>query len=255
MKIEKLANLIEEFAPLSLQEEWDNSGFQIKAKSEVSRVLVALELTSQVIDEAIEQKCDMILTHHPLFFEGIKLIDYGTVKGGFINRLIDEDISVYSSHTPFDICDGGNNDYIGKLIGAKDIMFIPGDEDKICRMSWVDSAKMNDFIDLLADKLQMDKKYFNFTGDINATVNKVGWCTGAGSEFITLAKAAGCDTFITGDLKYHQAIEAKELGLNVIDCGHYGTEHIFIENMADKLKGADIEIIKSKVDANPFNLF
>ena len=231
MKIEKLANLIEEFAPLSLQEDWDNSGFQIKAKSEVNRVLIALELTSAVIDEAIENGCDMILTHHRLFFEEVKMIDYGTVKGGFINRLIDEDISVYSSHTPFDICDGGNNDYIGKLINARDVMLIPGDEDRICRMSWVEPTKMSDFIELLADKFMIDKKYFNFSGDINAAVNKVGWCSGAGAEFVNLAKAAGCDTFITGDLKYHQAIEAKEIGINVIDCGHYGTEHIFIENM------------------------
>jgi len=93
----------------------------------------------------------------------------------------------------------------------------------------------------------------SFTGYLDSQVKKVGLCSGAGADFIEQAKSAGCDLFITGDLKYHQAQKAKELGINVLDIGHYGSENIFTENMAAYLRNnTDLEIIESKSDLNPF---
>ena len=93
----------------------------------------------------------------------------------------------------------------------------------------------------------------SFCGDLYHNAGKIGLCTGAGSEFIHAAKEAGCDLFITGDVKYHTAQTAKEMGLNVLDIGHYGSEKIFTDNMASYLRNnCDIEIIKSTEDLNPF---
>ena len=93
----------------------------------------------------------------------------------------------------------------------------------------------------------------SYAGSLDRTIKKVGWCTGAGAEFIRNAKAAGCDLYITGDVKYHAAQEARELDIAVLDCGHFGTEQIFCENiisMLDKIGGVDI--IQCDVNLNPF---
>ena len=122
MRMDDFIREVENIAPLELQEPWDNSGIQIRAgNNEISKVLVALEINERVIDEAIGAGADMILTHHPLLFEEIKKIDSNEVAGNHIVKLIRRGISVYSSHTPFDKCIGGNNDYLGSILGIADI--------------------------------------------------------------------------------------------------------------------------------------
>ena len=135
MRIDDFIREVENIAPLELQESWDNSGIQIRAgNNEISKVLVALEINERVIDEAIGAGADMILTHHPLIFREIKSVDSNDVIGNHIVKLIRRGISVYSSHTPFDKCIGGNNDYLGSILGIEDIGPMPGDESAICRI-------------------------------------------------------------------------------------------------------------------------
>lgn len=257
MRIDELIKEIEKIAPLSLQEEWDNSGIQLRATNgEISRVLIALEINDRVIDEAIGAGADMILTHHPLIFGSLKKIDAGDVTGNYIVKLIKRGISVYSTHTPFDKCIGGNNDYLGSLLGIEDIAPMPSDESGICRVgSLPQPMTCAEFAGNAAEALRIDMRHFTFSGNADETVNKVGWCTGSGAEFLDLAVDAGCDLFVTGDVKYHTAQYAKELGMNLLDCGHFGTEHIFTENMANKLSRLyNVNIIQSRVNLNPFVL-
>ena len=106
---------------------------------------------------------------------------------------------------------------------------------------------------VLEYKKTKDKKLFNYAGSLERNIKKVGWCTGAGAEFIKNASAAGCDLYITGDVKYHAAQEAREYNIAVLDCGHFATEQIFCENiisMLDKIDGVDI--IQCDVNLNPF---
>ena len=260
MKTAKFERTMNTIAPLSLQEDWDNSGWQIRIGTKVSRVLVSLEITEEVINEAITKNCDTILTHHPLFFNGIKIIDDNTITGNYVKLLVQNGISVYSSHTPFDIAEGGNNDYLGQLLGFGKIKLLDGDEDKICRMgSLKKPAIIADFVKNCSEKLGLDKRYFSYSGCGDLTIKKAAWCTGAGSDYISLAKDAKCDLFITGDLKYHQAILAKELGIGVLDLGHYGTEKIFSKNVIDLFvsnldKSDKIKFIESETDINPFTV-
>lgn len=256
MKIDDFIAEVEKIAPLDLQEEWDNSGWQIKlTDGEISKVMVALEVNTQVVYDAILNKADLLLVHHPLIFGKINRVDNKNVTGKLIIELIKHGISVYSTHTPFDICQGGNNDYLGKVLGMEDVKPMEGEPLGICRVGLVsgDGMRAADFIEKAAKVLKIDKKFFNYAGSLDTKIKKCGWCTGAGAEFLKAAKATGCDLFITGDLKYHAAQEAREIGINVLDCGHFGTEQIFCENilsLLDKLE--EVDIIQCDVNLNPF---
>lgn len=257
MNKKNLIQIIEDFCPVETAEIWDNCGFQIDCgNEEIDRVLVSLEVTRKVIEEAKEVEADMILTHHPLFFSEIKKVEQTDVVGSYVIDLIRSGISVYSCHTNFDRLAGGNNDYVGQLLELTDIR--PFDRDNgFCRKG--ETAFDVTFMEMIhraAEAFNIEERYFRWVGDLTKTVETVGWCTGAGSEFLKDAADEGCDLFITGDLKYHEAQLAKEMGLCVLDAGHYGSEKIFAENMAVMLrqhcKDRDLEIIQSDTDINPF---
>ena len=255
MKIDDLIKEIETIAPIETQEEWDNSGYQIKlTDGEISRVLVSLEISEQVIDEAIIQKADLIVTHHPLIFRSITSLSINNVDEEHIIKLIKNGISVYSTHTPFDKCKNGNNAYIGSIIGVKNIKKMETDQTGFCMYGDFESEKtINEIIEIAGKVLKTDKHFFSYSGKHDAVIKKVGWCTGAGGDFADAAKASECDLFITGDVKYHTARHCEDIGLNVLDCGHFGTERIFVENMSAILdKISDLDIIQSRVDLNPF---
>lgn len=259
MKFDEMIMAIEQVAPSNLQESWDNSGIQIAlSDGEVSRVLVSLELTDEIVQEAIDEGADMVITHHPLIFGGIKKVDFRDLTGSLIVKLMSAGISVYSSHTPFDKVEGGNNDYLAELIGLRDISgFTDGDNvDMIGRVGMLPTPMPLAYIaDLLSEKLEVDPEQIRCVGYPDQMISTVGMCTGAGADLMDLAIANGCQLFITGDLKYHDAQNAKAKGIAVIDAGHYGTEKTFAENFADKLRaiaGEKVEILESKVDIDPF---
>jgi len=256
MKIKELQNVIEKRCPLSLQEEWDNSGIQIFAgKDDIKTVMTAMEITTKVIDEAIGEGADIIITHHPLFFSPVKRVDCNDVTGNLAIRLIRAGISVYSVHTPFDKCDGGNNDYLAGMLHLLNIRRMETDSSGYCREGTIDGdCNISEYAQQICKWLSLDRNEIRICGDSEAAVHKVGLCTGAGSEFIYAAKEAGCDLFVTGDVKYHTAQTAKEMKLNLLDIGHYGSEKIFAANMASYLReNTDLEIITSKENINPFD--
>ena len=131
--------------PESLQEEWDNSGIQIDLSDcELDKVLVALELTNAVADEAIEGGYRLVITHHPLIFDPLKSIDTDTGTGKNIAKLIEAGISVYSLHTNFDKIDGGNNEYLASVLGLSEVGLMGGNE--MTRMGYIDDIRFDDFI-------------------------------------------------------------------------------------------------------------
>lgn len=255
--LKTIADIIEAKAPLETQESWDNSGWQIRlGNPQIKRVLTALELSEEVAEEAISRDVQLIVCHHPLIFGGIKKVDSNTVIGNIICRLIEKGISVYATHTPFDKCEGGNNDYLAKLLDLREIQSIPGDDSGICRMGNLEEPKTAVQLAMdFAEKTGQDRKNYRMVGCAEEYVNKVGLCTGAGAEFFRLAAAAGCSLFITGDVKYHEAQQARELEIGLLDMGHFGSEQIFTVNMASILRkalGDYVEILESEINLNPF---
>lgn len=253
MKTKELWNLIENVCPSELAEEWDNSGPQISFDDdEVAKVLVALEVTYDVIKEAISLGANCIVTHHPQFFDGNAWINPEYTVGAYTLELVKNRISVFSAHTSFDNMLGGNNDFFGELIGAKNVV-VPSVEEGIFRIGDIPETKVSELISYVCERLSIDKGFVHLIGDRDALVSKIGWCTGAGFDFAYQAYREGAECFITGDVKYHDARDAHERGMNIIDIGHFGSEKIFAQNMAKKLRIAtDIDIIESSMDVDPF---
>ena len=122
VELKKISEIIEMSAPLASQEGWDNSGWQIHlGNPEINRILVTLEVNEEVVEEAVSENVQLIVSHHPLIFGGIKKVDTETCTGSMICRLIQHGINVYATHTPFDKCEGGNNDYLADLLELQDI--------------------------------------------------------------------------------------------------------------------------------------
>ena len=271
LTVRDIVDLIETAIPVSLQEEWDNSGLLVGFEDvKVERILTCLEITDDVIDDALSKGIDLIVTHHPIIFGSVRHIRNKDIVGANIMKLIQNGISVYSSHTPFDKVSGGNNDALAGLLGLKKVTDLAGgsipspdkmlehpSEMHIGRIGELKKAMpFSQVIDLVCNELKLSRRKLHAVGTMDTNIRKIGICTGAGAEYARQAEAQGCQLFITGDLKYHQAQEAKSLGICVLDAGHYGTEKIFSAVMKvqlEKIIGDEsIEIEASDIDIDPF---
>lgn len=267
-----VSTAIENIAPAGLQEAWDNCGIMIGFKdAPVKKILTCLEINEAILDEAKELDVNMIITHHPLIFGGIKSLCTCNYKDRIIMELIRSGINVYSCHTPFDKVKGGNNDVIAEKLGLVSVKNlngadVPSAAKMMERMDEADIGRIGEFrkpmllkdvIKLVADNLGLSMRQIRVTGNLNTEISKVGMCTGAGSDLMGMAAGQGCQLFVTGDVKYHEAQTALEEGICVIDAGHYGTEKFFGEEMKMKLQkelGKNVEIIASSVNIDPFEI-
>lgn len=355
--------VMEEWAPLHLAYDWDNVGLQVGSfKSSTKKVLVTLDVLESVVDEAIEEKVDLIIAHHPMLFKPLKIIDFDDPKGRVIKKLIENNITVYASHTNLDIATGGVNDLLAErldltnltnlidvqtekliklvvyvpethadqvrdtlgVVGAGHIgnyshtsfaakgvgMFKPLEgttpyTGEINRIESVQEVKIEtilkeheaDFIlesvievhpyeevayDLyplknkgevhgmgrvgflqkdmslkdLVDHIKnsFDLSHVRVTGNLDKNIKKVAVLGGSGEGFITQAKQAEADVYITGDMTFHNAQDAMEMGLSVIDVGHY-IEKVMKEATKSYLEekfGNELSVITSEVSTDPF---
>lgn len=261
INMDNLLDQLRIIAPRELEEDWDNGGFQIHMGNEqVKRILITLEITNAVIEEAAKRKADFIITHHPLMMEKIDVVDAGTLNGNYIIKLIKHGISVYAAHTSFDSVFGGNNDYLADLLDLQMVrrlkVWTPlGNKELIGRVgSFSAPLTIKEAAELVESALNLTSPP-KVVGNYNDIVEKVAISSGAGGDAIDAVIRNECDLFITGDVRHHQAQKAREMGLNIIDAGHFGTEYIFIKNFADKLKkavGDQVEVLESNAIVDPF---
>ncbi len=360
-----IAQAIERQAPLQLQESWDNCGLQVGSMSSpVQRVLTALDVTPEVVSEAIERQVDAIVTHHPMIFKGIKSINTDTMQGRMIKDLLCHGINVYSAHTNLDVTEGGLNDEVATRLGLQDIqgleetgrdvaykvaVYVPVTHSEQLRQAMGDAGAghigayshcsfsvagegrflplegTNPFIgqagmmeavqeervetvvpkkllgqvlssmekvhpyeeiayDVVALENAYDAHYIGRIGNLpqplsieefkellqsvfphsqlrwggakRTEVQRIGLCTGSGAEFIKIAAKQKADVYITGDVKYHDMQMAKELGITVVDAGHYGTEYMsqtLLKRMIENTyTNGEVEVIESKVQRDFF---
>ncbi|HHU90350.1 MAG TPA: Nif3-like dinuclear metal center hexameric protein [Clostridiaceae bacterium] len=253
MKLRNLINYIEEMAPISLQEVYDNSGLVLgNPDTEISKVLVCLDVDNEAIDHAISDNCQLVLSHHPTIFKGLKNFTGTTKESGILIKAIKNDLALYSSHTNFDSADGGLSDLLCDKLGLKNI--------KVLKTTSFDSAEYGagrygeirstggmEFISRVKSKLSLDS--IRYVGDIPQTITKVAVYNGSYDRDI-LDNLIGISpvVLITGDLKYHDAQELLYNGIFTIDAGHYGTEIIFVDVMADIIEErfSNINVIRYK---------
>jgi dinuclear metal center YbgI/SA1388 family protein len=230
--VNDLVELLEELMPSNLAEDWDNVGLMVGRKGKtVKRILLALDLSKEVVEQAIAQKIDMIITHHPAIFKKLKRVVDNDWQQDLLLTLMENGIAVYSAHTNLDCVSTGVNDVLAKLLKLEDADILD-DSNGLGRIGCVEKMTLADYAQFVKTALKAD---YVIVGDAGKQVHKVAVCGGAGSDLIDLALAKGADTLVTGDVKYHSAQQAVFSGLNIIDAGHQPTELPVLDKLADRL--------------------
>lgn len=230
-------------APLELQVDFDNAGFLVgRGSAPVNRVLLSLDITDEVIGEAIERKVDLIVSHHPVIFSKLRSVTDGGTDDKVL-RLAENRIGAICMHTNLDIAQGGVNDVLIRLLGADSEA--PLDKDGCGRIGELpEEMPLNAFLERCKTVLQVPGLRYC---DGGKAVRRLAVMGGAGGNALEDAYGKGCDTYVTADVKYHQFLMAKELGINLIDADHFCTENPVIPVLAEQLSDAfpDVEFIVS----------
>ena len=240
---------VETIAPGYMKEHWDNVGLLCgNHTSPVTKILVALDPFEHVCQEAADFGAELIVTHHPIIFQPMKSITDLTSIGRSIQLLCRHGISAINAHTNLDCAPGGVNEVLAVKLGLNDVQVISPagtSEDGIpyglLRCGIVESQPLDQFLALVKENLQTQGlRYVDGGKPVRKIAVGGGSCAGGMLE----ALDAGCDTFVTADVKYNQFWDAKELGLNLIDAGHFHTENPVVRVLAAKLQAAfpDIQV-------------
>lgn len=243
-----ILTFVESIAPPYMMESWDNCGLLCGRKEkEVRRVLVALDPFRNVIDEAIAENADLIVTHHPLIFgDKLMAVNEDTETGRCLLTLIEQGIAAINAHTNLDLASGGINDVLAQTLGLSDITVItPEGTDAegrpygLLRSGTLEEQPLSDFLATIKKTLGCEGlRYVDGGKPVHKVAVGGGSCAGGMFEAI----AAGCDTFVTSDVKYNQFRTAYENGLNLVDAGHFHTENPTMPVLAARLQAAFPEI-------------
>lgn len=237
---EKIMQCLEDLWPVTFAESWDNVGLLIGRKDkQVQRVLLCVDVTEHVMDQAIATNVDMIISHHPVIFSGMKRITDETVFGAKVLELIRRDICVYVMHTNFDVM--GMADAAAEKLGLLDTEVLQVTyEDDIQAEGIGRTGKLKSALSL-EELAQFTKEAFDVSsvkvfGNPSRVCVDVAICPGAGKSLTEDVIRAGVDVYITGDIDHHTGLDLMEQGIAVIDAGHYGIEKLFVPYMYDYFK-------------------
>ena len=236
------------WAPRELAESWDNVGLLVgDPEVEVHRVLVALDVTPQVVDEAIEKDCQLIAAHHPVMncaWNQVQTVRTDDRQGRVLTELIRNGIAAICMHTNLDAAEGGVNDVLAQKLGLEGLM--PLTEEKIGRIGTLKcEMPLVEFTRFVIESLGCNGLRYT---DCGKPVHRVAVGGGACGDYIPQAIAAGCDTFVTSDLRYHDFLDTTELHL--IDAGHFPTEDVICEPLVAYLQRAFPTAIVMKTAAH-----
>lgn len=239
IEIDNIIEHLEKFAPLELAQSWDNSGWQINLGNKYTKkILLCLSLTPKIFTQAIENGCDLIVSHHPLIFSPVKNIEYNTVSQKLLVDCIRNNIQVYCAHTNLDSTEGGVNDVLCEKLGLTPIETIQNFV-KIAQLP--EKMSLDSFILKLKISLNAPKIKIINPNNIQE-ISRIALCAGSGGDFINAVD--NVDLFITGDIKYHTALEVQNM--IVIDAGHFETEKIILQTLKNLLQEVSTDIIIAK---------
>ena len=249
-KVQDILQYLESIAPAALKAEWDNVGLLCGSRQKnVKKILVALDPFIHVCQEAADWGADLLVTHHPLIFQPLTAVTDDSTVGQAVMTLLIGGIAAINAHTNLDCADGGVNDTLASVLGLTHIQKVPGDGDGLLRMGEVTPKALEQFLPQVKSALQCDGLRYVSGGK---PVYKVAVGGGSCGSALYDVIAAGCDTFVTADVKYNQFWDARELGLNLIDAGHFATENPVIPVLAAKLQAhfpqLEVKISETHVD-------
>ena len=267
VKIYQVVDALEHYAPLPLQEGYDNAGLQVGLTEavEVSGALLCLDVTEAVVDEAIRKGCNLIVSHHPLIFRKLARISDENYVQRTVRKAIKNDIAIVSMHTNMDAAKGGVNFKIAEKLGLRNLRFfggekeidgVKGGEGVIGEITdetdalHADGIAADDLVLMLRERFQAECVQCNQL--LRRPIRKVALCGGAGSFLLDAAIAAGADAFITGEMHYHEFF-GHEQEIQICVIGHYQSEQftseIFRSIITEKCPGVKCEI--SEINTNP----
>lgn len=236
--VKDIYSYLDFIAPFSSAAPWDNTGISVgDVNKSVKKVMLSLDVTGEVIDEAIKENVDVVITHHPMIFNAVKSVTSDTL----LYKAISSGITFISSHTCLDIAKDGVNDCLANAIGIKNV--VASEEDVFLKIGEIEEKTEDEFVSLLKEKLNC-KVLYNSTGN---NIKKVAFCSGAGGDLFALANEMGADALVTGEAKYHEFLDATISNITIFSCGHFETEIVVIDALIKKLKKQfkDVEFVKA----------
>ena len=260
VKCHEIISAMETLAPPKLAENWDNVGLMLGSQnSDINKILFALDCNEAVINEAIEIGANMIITHHPFIFKPIKTLDFESQIGKRIKKAIVNNINIYSAHPNLDIAEGGTNSTLSNLLELNNVtgLFQTGETSFLGKIGYLkQEMTLNELANFVKEKLNLN--HLVISGNKSTKIKKVGLCTGKGTDtdFMQIAKNNDCQCYITGDLGYHDAQYAQDIGLCVIDGTHYFTEVIIVPVLCEYIKNKipNVECVCSKINGQTLDI-
>ena len=259
MKVKDIARAIEAFAPTCVQEGWDNSGLIVGSpEDEVGGVMVGFDCTPALIDEALRKGCNMVVTHHPLIFKGIRTIDPEDPVGCAIYKAIRGGVAVYAAHTSADKVRGGVSWAMAERLGLENVTFLEGEEyglgvigDLPCKGSEAGGMTGEEAIAFVKDRFGLSSLRCSAPVPL---VRKVALCGGSGGSLIGAAMAAGAQLYVSGDISYHQFFTRP--GFMIADIGHFEGEVDIVDVLSAQIRknlpsSSSIPILSSSSLENP----
>lgn len=230
MKMKDLMCAMECIAPVSSAEEWDNPGLLVgDEEGEVRGVVLCVDATPAVVDFAEKVGANVILSHHPLMFGGVKRLTEGGYEGALLRRLIRKDMMMFAAHTNLDKAPGGVEDCLAEALGVE----CEGGGEPFLRCGSVGLHKVGQLVRRVRERISEQAVFY---GDAEAEIDGVALSCGGGGEFFRRAHEQGANVFITGEMKHHERIEAQGLGMQVILAGHEESERVVLEPLKERLE-------------------
>lgn len=255
MILQDIINIIESVAPLSYQEAWDNSGLQVGDRNaEVHEALLTVDVTESVVDEAISLGCDLIISHHPLIFRGLKQLTGATPQERCVMKALRHNIAIYSAHTSMDSYLHGVSGRIAEKLGIRDYrILIPSVSHAEAGLGVIGDLPQpmdnEEFVAFVARVFATPNTSLRWVEGSCKQVRKVAICGGAGAEFVEQAIAQGADAFVSADLKYHELQNAYQR-ITVVDMDHWVSEH-FTREIFEQLLSPYISTRMARADMSP----
>ena len=236
MKVKDIIEVIEEFAPLGLQEKWDNSGLCIGSpEDEVSSVLLGLDCTPELVDEAVACGADMIVTHHPLIFSGLKKISAEDPVGEAVIKAVRAGISIYAAHTSADKVLAGVSGAMAARLGLENVAILDEDGEGTGLGVVGDLPQpltASETVELVKSRFGL--KAMRASRPVEGMISRVAMCGGSGGSLIGAAKASGAQLYISGDISYHNFFTTE--GFMLMDIGHYESEIEIVDILFSLIK-------------------
>lgn len=259
--VENVCQILKQFAPLPTAESWDNVGLLLgRPDRSVSRLMTCLTLTPAVAREAISKHVQLIVTHHPVLFRATKSITSDTIEGRLLLELIEARIAVYSPHTAFDNAELGINQWLAESLGLNAIeplrkfqQDIPGGSGRMGLFA--EPHPKQEFLEKLAKIVGAE--YLEVAWHGSDRVRRVGLACGSAAEYLMDALRLECDTFVTGEARFHAAVECQSRAYNLVLTGHFSSERPAVVRLASLLteRLSGVQCFASEEDRDPLELF